>query len=160
MVTDNITVCVRLPEHEAFLRDVPEYVRVVDVSRWSAVPADIREINPAAYPAVINGDTGQVIERPQSWAAAIAKLAATPAVPDQVTPRQFRLALLARGITPDHVTEALSGIEDDRLRAATMIEWEYGLYVPRNHPLLDQLAPLFSLTAEQVDDLFVDAAIL
>lgn len=77
---------------------------------------------------------------------------ATEPVPEAVTARQARLALLGAGKL-DHIEAALAAIPGPEGRAA-QIEWEYALEIRRDSPLIGALAPLLGLTGEQVDDLF------
>ena len=73
-------------------------------------------------------------------------------VPEAVTARQARLALLGAGKL-DMVEGALAAIPGTEGRAA-QIEWEYALEIRRDSPLIGALAPMLGLTDAQVDDLF------
>ena len=75
-------------------------------------------------------------------------------VPQTVTMRQTRLALLSAGLL-DLVTEAVAGAGQ-----AAQIEWEYASDVGRNATLIQSLAGVMGLTDEQLDGLFVLAATL
>ena len=75
-------------------------------------------------------------------------------VPQTVTMRQARLALLSAGLL-DLVTEAVAGAGQ-----AAQIEWEYASDVGRNATLIQTLAGVMGLTDEQLDGLFVLAATL
>ena len=75
-------------------------------------------------------------------------------VPQTVTMRQARLALLASGLLDD-VTAAVAGAGQ-----AAQIEWEYASDVGRNATLIQSLAGVMGLTDEQLDGLFVLAATL
>ena len=77
-----------------------------------------------------------------------------PPVPESVTPRQIRLALIDRGIMPEQITQMLSGIEDTVLRAKALAEWEFASEVKRTHPLIAQLAGALEFGAEDVDEVF------
>jgi hypothetical protein len=72
----------------------------------------------------------------------------------RLTPRQLRLALLSVGITETQVDAALES------NPAGLIEWKYASDYNRAHPLITQLAPAFSLTETQVDQLWAVAATL
>ena len=80
-----------------------------------------------------------------------------PVVPQSVTMRQARLALLGIGLLDD-VDAAIAAIPDPAQRKAAEIEWEYAQTVDRNSPFVRQLAAGLSLTAEQLDVLFTQAA--
>lgn len=82
---------------------------------------------------------------------------APPAVPESVTPRQIRLALIDRGIMPEQITAMLEAIEDVTLRAKSLAEWEYAQIVHRDHPLISQLGESLEFTSDDVDALFREA---
>ena len=77
-------------------------------------------------------------------------------VPQQVTMRQARLALLGAGL--------LSGIDatinslPEPMKSAAKIEWEYSQAVQRHNGFVSQIAPAIGLTEEQIDALFIAAA--
>ena len=73
-------------------------------------------------------------------------------VPQQVTMRQARLALLSAGLLDDvEMVIAAAG------RAAQM-EWEYAAVVDRSNPAIAIVQQQKALTDEQIDDLFREAA--
>lgn len=82
-----------------------------------------------------------------------------PQVPEQVTMRQARLALLAAGLLDD-VEEAIAAIPDPVQRKAAQIEWEYANMIERQSEFVQQLAVGLGLSTEQLDDLFMQAAAL
>lgn len=79
-------------------------------------------------------------------------------VPDVVTMRQARLALLQSGLlaTVQAAVDAMPGGEGDAAR----IEWEFSSTVERSRPLVKSLAAALPLTEAQLDDLFRLAATL
>lgn len=79
-------------------------------------------------------------------------------VPDKVTMRQARLALLGAGLLANvnAAINAMTGQAGDAAR----IEWEYALSVDRNSTLVAGMAAALSLTTEQLDTLFTAAATL
>lgn len=79
-----------------------------------------------------------------------------PFVPDRVTMRQARLALLGAGLLDD-VEAALAALEGAAGQAAR-IEWEYSQEVWRNKPFVQQVAGAISMSDEQLDQLFIIAA--
>ena len=89
----------------------------------------------------------------------VVETAAVPRVivPASVTMRQARLALLGIGMLDD-VDAAIAAIPDPVQRKAAEIEWEYAQTVDRNSPFTQQVAAGLSLTAEQLDALFTQAA--
>ena len=80
-------------------------------------------------------------------------------VPEVVTMRQARLALLQLGLL-DQVEPAIASIEDPAERRAAEITWEYSTEVERSNPLVFMISSLFNLSEEQVDDMFRQAIAL
>ena len=78
-------------------------------------------------------------------------------VPQSVTMRQARLALLAVGKL-DTINTVIAGIEPAAQRQAIQIEWEYAQTVDRNSQWVAGLAPALALTEADLDSLFVFAA--
>lgn len=83
---------------------------------------------------------------------------AKPPVPQSVTMRQARLALLNSGLltSVNNAIAAMTGTAGDAAR----IEWEFALSVERNSPLVASLTSALGLTTEQLDALFTTAATL
>jgi hypothetical protein len=81
-----------------------------------------------------------------------------PLVPQVVTMRQARLALLGAGLLAgvDAAIAALPG----PTKAAATIEWEYAATVERNSALVTTLARALKLDGVALDALFVAAAVL
>lgn len=79
-------------------------------------------------------------------------------VPQVVTMRQARLALLGAGML-GAVTTAINNLPEPDRSVAT-IEWEYSQEVNRNRALIQALGPLLGLSNEQLDGLFIMAATL
>jgi hypothetical protein len=79
-----------------------------------------------------------------------------PTVPQQVTMRQARLALLDAGLlqTVNDTIAAMTGEAGDSAR----IEWEFSSTVERNRALVQSLGPALGLTDEQLDNLFIAAS--
>ena len=73
-------------------------------------------------------------------------------VPQQVTMRQARLALLSAGLLGDvEVVIAAAG-------RAAQLEWEYAAVVDRSNPAVAIVQQQKALTDAQIDDLFREAA--
>ncbi len=85
------------------------------------------------------------------WEIVPAQPAIDP-VPQVVSMRQARLALLAAGLL-DQVNAAIAAMPGTE-GAAARIEWEYAQEVRRDSPLVMGLAPLLSLGDGQLDSLF------
>jgi len=80
--------------------------------------------------------------------------------PATVSARQIRLWLLGKGVSMSAVDAAIDALPDAAEREAVRVEWEYAPYVERAHPMLVPLAVALGLTEEQVDQAFVEAAVL
>ncbi len=83
----------------------------------------------------------------------------TAVVPQAVTMRQARLALLAAGKL-DAITAAIASIQNAATRAAAQVTWEYSTEVQRHNGLVAQLGPALGLTDADIDALFVAARAL
>lgn len=81
-----------------------------------------------------------------------------PPVPQFVTMRQARLALLQVGKLQavNDAVAAMSGENGDAAR----IEWEFSSQVQRDKQLVHSLAPVLGFNDSQLDDLFILAASL
>jgi hypothetical protein len=75
---------------------------------------------------------------------------AAPIAP--VTPRQFRLALLADGISPAAISGMLANDE------AALTEWDYAQEIRRDHPLVESLRLALGKTTAEVDAVFSAAS--
>lgn len=80
----------------------------------------------------------------------------TPFVPESVTMRQARLALLAAGLL-DGVDAAIDSLPSPQ-REAARIEWEYATEVRRDSPLVATIGAARGLSEEDQNDLFFLAA--
>lgn len=78
------------------------------------------------------------------------------AVPERVTMRQARLALLQAGVY-GNIPAILDSFPLQQ-RVAAQIEWEYALFVSRNSTLVNTLGAALGLTQNQLDQLFITAA--
>jgi hypothetical protein len=79
---------------------------------------------------------------------------AIPSVPQSVTPRQARLALLGAGLL-DAVEAAIAAGS-----RADQITWEFAVDVRRDYILIANMGAALGLTPVQIDDLFRTAATL
>lgn len=81
-----------------------------------------------------------------------------PAIPEVVTMRQARLALLRTGMlaTVNNAIAGMAGTDGDAAR----IEWEYAQEVRRDSSLVQALASTLGMSESQLDSLFIQAATL
>lgn len=77
-------------------------------------------------------------------------------VPQDVTMRQARLALLGAGKL-SLVDAAIDSMPEPQ-KSAARIEWEYSNEVQRNNGFVAALGPALGMTEEQIDQLFIAAA--
>lgn len=82
--------------------------------------------------------------------------ASVPPVPQIVTMRQARLALLAAGKLAT-VNTAIAGMTGAQGEAAR-IEWEFSSEVTRTQPLVTSMGQVLNLNDAQLDALFIAAA--
>lgn len=78
------------------------------------------------------------------------------AVPNEVTMRQARLALLATGKLAG-VEAAIASLQEPQ-RTAAQIEWEYSNALQRSNPFVTQLGAALGLDDAGIDALFVEAS--
>lgn len=80
-------------------------------------------------------------------------------VPQEVTPRQMRVALIMSGISTANIEAMISALpEPDQSIVRTT--WEYSTAFERENPILNSMASNLGLTQSDVDDLFILAATL
>ena len=83
-----------------------------------------------------------------------------PPPPATVSARQIRLWLIQHGVSLSQVDAAIASIPDQLQRDSVQVEWEYAPYVERTHPMLIPLAAALGLTESQVDQAFIEAAVI
>ena len=66
----------------------------------------------------------------------------------RMTPREFILGLLSRGITREQIEELIKSNQQ------VWAELNYATFIERKNPLLDELCSQFGLTPEDVDGIF------
>lgn len=108
-----------------------------------------------AAPVEVDGQWRQaweVVELSEGEIAAVRRAL----VPNSVTMRQARLALLGAGMLPSIAT-AIAALPSPQKEAAE-IEWEYSQEVQRHNGFVSVLAPSLGMTEAQTDALFIAAA--
>lgn len=110
--------------------------------------APVRNVN-GQRAALSDAEAAALDAERAAWAARVF-------VPDAVTMRQARLALLGAGLLAqvDSTINAMPAPQDAALR----IWWEYSTTVERHNATVLQLASALQLTSQQLDALFVQAA--
>ena len=78
-------------------------------------------------------------------------------IPETISARQIRLWLIDHNISLNSVKDAINTITDEKLREKTLVEWEYAPYIERNHPFVNNLGATLGLSAEQIDNAFIEA---
>jgi len=87
-------------------------------------------------------------------------LATVPIVPQKVTRRQARQALLLGGYLDQVPTMINTHIADETQRALAMIEWEDSLEFERSRPLVASIGATLGMNSAQLDELFILAGSL
>ncbi len=77
-----------------------------------------------------------------------------PVMPWAISNADLRRGLVGRGINPALITGYLNSLEEGAPKWAALADWEYANYFERAHPMLNQLAPAFGLTVDDVDQIF------
>jgi hypothetical protein len=94
-------------------------------------------------------------EHPEAPEGELVRVPIVVPVPQSLTPRQFRLALIDHGITPDMVAEVISGIEDEVERLKAETEWDYASTIRRDHPMIATIGTALGKTPAQIDAIFL-----
>jgi hypothetical protein len=110
------------------------------------------------YLGVINGMRTWEVRDEDGNVVGMNQQAVDDAVPASVSARQIRLWLIRNGLSLTQVEAAIDAIPDQLQRDSVRVEWDYAPYVERSHPMLIPLAEALGLTAEQVDQAFVEAS--
>ena len=123
-------------------------------ARESAYPTDVPEFFgtcPEDADTQVDGVLGVHLQVDWEKMRADEMRARNP-VPQQVTMRQARLALLSVGLLDDvEMVIAAAG-------RAAQLEWEYAAVVDRTNPAIAAVQQQEALTDAQIDDLFREAA--
>lgn len=93
---------------------------------------------------------------PVEDAKALPRVSAPDPVPDAITPRQLRLALLQRGLLTN-VEAAVNALPEPK-RTGAKIEWEYSSQFLRAHPMVVAIAGALQISSETLDAIFIEGA--
>jgi len=86
--------------------------------------------------------------------AAVVRVAPS-SVPDEVPLWAFRAVLTIMGIATQ--VDALIGSLDEPAKTVAHVQWEFGNYIVRNHPLIAALGSQLGLSSAQIDAVFTQA---
>lgn len=78
-------------------------------------------------------------------------------VPEYVTATQIRLWLFNHNISLSTIDSQIEAIPDQSLKEITKIQWEYGIEIGRNHPILPVISQILNLSQQDLDLLFIEA---
>lgn len=118
---------------------------------FTASPDDVEPHGRELYALAMSGSFGVI-------APYVVPPAQPPQIPQSVTMRQARLALLGAGLLSG-VEAAITTLPEPQ-KSAALIEWEYAALVQRSSGLVPMMGTALGLTESQLDDLFVAAAAL
>jgi hypothetical protein len=79
-------------------------------------------------------------------------------VPAEIPLWAFRSSLLLNGLEGQVMT-LINSLQEPQKSVAT-IQWEYGNFIVRNHPIIISLSSALGLTSNQVDDIFITGSLL
>lgn len=79
-----------------------------------------------------------------------------PQVPQTITLWSFRAMLTVLGLV--NAAESLMNSLPEPEKTVANIQWNYGNFIDRDHPLINTLGTQLGLTTEQIDNIFIEAA--
>lgn len=79
------------------------------------------------------------------------------AIPQELTPRQVRLAMLGAGLDLSQIDTMIAGLDEPQ-KSQVKIMWEYSTVFLRKDPILNGFAEQLGLSQEDVDNLFIAGA--
>lgn len=74
-------------------------------------------------------------------------------IPQSVTPRQIRMALVLSGVSISQIDDALATMAEPE-KSLAVIEWEYSTTFVRTNPLVAAVATMLEWTSGQLDALW------
>jgi hypothetical protein len=79
-------------------------------------------------------------------------------VPDEIPLWAFRSSLALNGLLTN-IQTLIDGLPEPD-KTVAIIQWEYGNYIVRNHPLIISLSSQLGLTETQVNNIFITGSML
>lgn len=77
-------------------------------------------------------------------------------IPNEVPLWAFRAILTIQGLASS--VESLINTLPEPQKTVANVQWQYGNFIVRNHPLIDSLGTDLRLTKEQIDNVFKEAS--
>ena len=79
----------------------------------------------------------------------------TPNIPEKVKKAAFKLALIKAGISTSSVSDFIYSMPASLSKDKIIVLWEDTAEFYRNDPVLNDMAPLFNISQEQLDQIFI-----
>ncbi len=98
-------------------------------------------------------DEASAEEKLQEYIAFLEGQGTTPIVPQKVTSRQMRVALIMSGFSIETINAMINGLPEPT-KSIAFQTWDYSNEFHRSNALLNSLAPALGLSQEQLDNLF------
>ena len=78
-----------------------------------------------------------------------------PKVPIQIKNMKFRLALIKSGIMPSSIDSIITQMPEGAMKENIFTLWNFADYLERNDVSLNYMAGQYTITHEQLDNLFI-----
>ena len=80
-------------------------------------------------------------------------------VPEKISSRQLRSQLILQGFNLEAIEQALNQLPEPN-RSLAKVDWEYATNFYRNNAMILAVGQLLNLTEEQIDNIFIQGALL
>lgn len=80
-------------------------------------------------------------------------------VPEKISSRQLRYQLILQGFNLETIEQALNQLPEPN-RSLAKVDWEYATNFYRNNAMIVAVGQLLQLTEEQIDNIFIQGALL
>jgi hypothetical protein len=81
--------------------------------------------------------------------------ATKPSIPEKVKKAAFKLALIKAGISTSTISDFIYNMPASLSKDKIVVLWEDTEEFYRNDPVLNDMAPLFNIPQEQLDQIFI-----